>query len=279
MSNHGDYYSYIYIPVKCNKDIKKKCEFCFGLLYKLLEKQLSISTNDNDLPNSQNKKKEKESEIKKHIFYQLHKLNDDQIRFKQTPQNNSMDILHITIADSLKIKRHMIEPFIEKIRESLKTQKCFYLFFKNTVDLYKSQKNSKYFCAYSVKEEDQKIHLNSIMEKINSILANFGLCDIFSTNRTCHMSLAYTNTSLDALIQNNNLNINDNIWFDINKIINYNNDKAQNEVNDPNEFYIYVNSISIRVGNQIYEIPFNTIGGYSYELYTDGSYNNNSSSE
>lgn len=117
------------------------------------------------------------------------------------------------------------------------------------------------------------------MEKINSILANFGLCDIFSTNRTCHMSLAYTNTSLDALIQNNNLNINDNIWFDINKIINYNNDKAQNEVNDPNEFYIYVNSISIRVGNQIYEIPFNTIGGYSYELYTDGSYNNNSSSE
>ncbi|CAD2102196.1 U6 snRNA phosphodiesterase, putative [Plasmodium vinckei brucechwatti] len=277
MSNQGDYYSYIYIPVKCNKDIKKKCEFCFGLLHKLLEKQLGISTNDNDSSNTQNKKKEKE--IKKHIFYQLYKLNDDQTKFKQASQNNSMDMLHITIADSLKIKRHMIEPFIEKIRESLKTQKCFYLFFKNTVDLYKSQKNDKYFCAYSVKEEDQKIHLNSIMEKINSILSDFGLSDIFSTNRICHMSLAYTDISLDALIQNNSLNINDNIWFDINKIINYNNDQAQNEVNDSNEFYIYVNSISIRVGNQIYEIPFNTIGGYSYELYTDDSYNDSSSSE
>ncbi|ETW55586.1 hypothetical protein PFUGPA_02351 [Plasmodium falciparum Palo Alto/Uganda] len=130
----------------------------------------------------------------------------------------------------------------------------FYLFFRNEVDLYKSQKNTKYFCSYTVKEDQQELYLNTLKEKINKILNEFDLKDTH-LNRIYHLSLAYTNINLDVLLEKENKKCVEEetfFWPNINELI-LNKDIKENRLDD---LYIYVNCIHIRIGYKLYKIPF-----------------------
>ncbi|CAC9699061.1 U6 snRNA phosphodiesterase, putative [Plasmodium sp. DRC-Itaito] len=251
MSNQGDFNTYIYIPVKCNERVKKRCELCFDILFKLIEMQLkecyTKSKEKNLLYNNDINK----GEIHKHIYYQLDKLNE---HIKENNiEKDFKEPLHITISGSLNLKRYMIASFINKIKEELKNQNSFYLFFRNKVDLYKSQKNTKYFCSYTVKEDQQELYLNALIEKINKILNEFDLKDTH-LNRIYHLSLAYTNINLDVLLEKKKKCVEEEtlFWPNINELI-LNKDIKENSSDD---LYIYVNCIHIRIGYKLYKIPF-----------------------
>ncbi|CRG95151.1 U6 snRNA phosphodiesterase, putative [Plasmodium gallinaceum] len=251
MTNKGDFNVYIYIPVAYNEIIKKRSEYCYDILFKLINKQFNIynvKSNQNDLFTKQNNELNKE-EILKHIYYQIDNLNIDK-KVQYDEKKDIEDSLHITIVGSVQIKRYMISSFINKVKEEMKNQNCFYLFFKKDVDLYKSQKNTKYFCSYSVNSEQQKLHLDPLIKKINKILNQFGLNNNY-VNRICHVSLAYTDTSLETILEKNKLNVNDMFWPNINEIIIDNNSNHNTD-----DFYIYVNCIHVCIGNKLYKIHF-----------------------
>ncbi|EWC74519.1 hypothetical protein C923_04805 [Plasmodium falciparum UGT5.1] len=122
------------------------------------------------------------------------------------------------------------------------------------LDLYKSQKNTKYFCSYTVKEDQQELYLNTLKEKINKILNEFDLKDTH-LNRIYHLSLAYTNINLDVLLEKENKKCVEEetfFWPNINELI-LNKDIKENRLDD---LYIYVNCIHIRIGYKLYKIPF-----------------------
>ncbi|ETW16660.1 hypothetical protein PFHG_02388 [Plasmodium falciparum HB3] len=252
MSNQGDFNTYIYIPVKCNESIKKRCELCFDVLFKLIEMKHKECYNKSKEKNLLCHNDINKGEIHKHIYYQLYKLNE---HIKENNiEKDFKEPLHITISGSLNLKRYMINSFINKIKEELKNQNSFYLFFRNEVDLYKSQKNTKYFCSYTVKEDQQELYLNTLKEKINKILNEFDLKDTH-LNRIYHLSLAYTNINLDVLLEKENKKCVEEetfFWPNINELI-LNKDIKENRLDD---LYIYVNCIHIRIGYKLYKIPF-----------------------
>ncbi|VWU48467.1 U6 snRNA phosphodiesterase, putative [Hepatocystis sp. ex Piliocolobus tephrosceles] len=283
MSNIGNFFTYIYIPVKCNKITKQKSKACFDTLLNLIEKQLIIynsqelSTLFGDSPNGRINKEE----ISKYIYYQLDKLNIHHQKNDNIQNKCFENELHITIVDLVHIKEYMIESFISKIRKELKNQNSFYLFFNNEVDLYKSQNYSKFFCAYTVNEEDQELHLNSLINKINNLLTQFGLSNNF-VNRNCHVSLAYTNIDLTKLLKKEKLSIDQTCWFNINKIIKEDSE-VEREINTDiissnttfiscDDFYIYVNCICVRIGKKIYKIPFKSYNDKLLSIHSDDSY-------
>ncbi|GAW82130.1 hypothetical protein, conserved [Plasmodium gonderi] len=271
MLNIGNFNSYIYIPVKINESIRTKSQVCFDILQKLVEKNLAIIT-DKESPASpyRNQKDELDTrDLSNHVFYQLEKLNKFKNKKKgDGRQKEFNDPLHITIAGPVQIKRHMISSFVRKISEELETQSCFYLFFKNGVDLYKSQKYTKYFCAYSVIPEQQEAHLDILLKKINKILSQFGLINNYD-NRICHMSLAYTNINLEPVLQESKLNIDSTFWSNIHEAVE---DMHLHTCAEDGEFFIYVNRICVRVGNTVYESPFKAPQGDMDILQSDESY-------
>ncbi|SBT79982.1 U6 snRNA phosphodiesterase, putative [Plasmodium malariae] len=276
MLNKGNFSSYIYIPVKCNKSVKKKCELCYEVLCKLVEKQFSVCNDKRKNANFYNGKNNSlnKEEISKHIFYQLDNLNLGKNKQNGLEETDFNEPLHITIAGSVHIKKHMIVSFIEKIKEELQNQSC--------VDLYKSQKHTKYFCCYSVKWDQQELHLNSLINKINGVLEKFGLPNNYA-KRMCHISLAYTDVNLEFILEKNKLNTKGSFWPDISEIIEEDNSekhtksevRTSTDVHSPSNndvFYIYVSRICVRVGNKLYEIPFKSFHDDLNFLPSDSSY-------
>ncbi|GAB67624.1 hypothetical protein PCYB_121920 [Plasmodium cynomolgi strain B] len=262
MLNRGDFNSYIYIPVKNNEHVRKRSQVCFELLQKLVEKQLVISKDKEKATNPYNHERDElnAGEASKHVFYQLDELNKCRKKPKgESTKKEFKNHIHITIADTVQIKKHMITSFVTKIREELQTQSCFHLFFKNSVDLYRSQKHTKYFCAYSVTPDQQETHLDSLLKKIDKVLDTFGLTNQY-TNRICHLSLAYTDINLGPLLEESQLNVGDTFWSDIEKIVEDNNlSSSSSSTTESDEFCIYVNRICIRVGNTVYESRFRNL--------------------
>ncbi|SCP05328.1 U6 snRNA phosphodiesterase, putative [Plasmodium ovale] len=256
MSNQGDFNSYIYIPVRSSEEVRKRAKVCHAVLRKLVEKQFALDTDQWKDPAFCHGKggETQRREISRHLFYQLDSLNVDRETQEEMEEDDFKDPLHVTIASSVHVKRHMITSFIGKIREELNNQYSFHLFFGGNVDLYRSQKHTKYFCAHSVKREQQELYINSLIGRINKILNHFGLTNDYA-DRICHVSLAYTDISLDFLLQNENLDVNSTFWPNIEKIIKgeYATDEAVTTYDD---FYIYVNRICVRVGKKVYVIPF-----------------------
>ncbi|KJP85916.1 hypothetical protein AK88_04448 [Plasmodium fragile] len=260
MLNRGDFSSYIYIPVKTNDHVKKKSQECLDLLQKLVEKQLEISKDKEKATNPCNNQRDElnAEEASKHVFYQLDALN--KCKKKPKEESNKKEFknhIHITIADPVQIKKHMITSFVTKIREELETQSCFHLFFKNSVDLYRSQKHTKYFCAYSVTPDQQETHLDILLKQIEKVLKKFGLTNQYA-KRICHLSLAYTDINLEPLLEESQLNVGDTCWPDIGKIVEDNN-LSSSSTSESDEFCIYVNRICIRVGNTVYESRFRNV--------------------
>ncbi|CRH01647.1 U6 snRNA phosphodiesterase, putative [Plasmodium relictum] len=266
MSNKGDFNVYIYIPVTYNANIKKRSEYCYDILFKLIEKQYIIcndKSNHNIILSKQSNDINKE-EFLKHIYYQIDDLNTDK-KVQTNKETVTEEPPHITIVGSVQIKRHMISSFLNKVKEKLKNQNCFYLFFKKSVDLYKSQKNTKYFCSYTVSDEQQKLHLDPLIKKINEILNNFDLNNNY-VNRICHMSLAYTDVSLEVILEKNKLNIKDTFWPNISEIIVDNSSDFSSD-----DFYIYVDCIHICIGNKLYKIHLKNFNNLNF-LESDDSY-------
>ncbi|ANQ09955.1 Uncharacterized protein PCOAH_00041440 [Plasmodium coatneyi] len=260
MLSKGDFNSYIYIPVKNNDHVKKRSKACFELLQKLVEKQLAISKDKEKIANPHNHQRDElnAGEASKHVFYQLDELNKCRKKTKgESTKEEFKNHIHITIADPVQIKKHMITSFVTKIREELQTQSCFHLFFKNSVDLYRSQKHTKYFCAYSVTPDQQETHLDILLKRIEKVLEKFGLTNQYA-NRICHLSLAYTDINLAPLLEESQLNVGDTFWPDIQKIVEDNN-LSSSSTPESEEFCIYVNRICIRVGNTVYESRFRSL--------------------
>ncbi|SBT40158.1 U6 snRNA phosphodiesterase, putative (USB1) [Plasmodium ovale wallikeri] len=289
MSNQGDFNSYIYIPVRSSEEVRKRAKVCHAVLRKLVEKQFALGTGQWKDPSFCLGKggETQKGEISRHLFYQLDSLNVDgrkqeemeeemeEKMAEKMAEEDFKDPLHVTIAGSVHVKRHMITSFIGKIREELNNQYSFHLFFGGNVDLYRSQKHTKYFCAHSVKREQQELYINSLIGKINKILNHFGLTNDY-VDRICHVSLAYTDICLDFLLQNKNLDINSTFWPNIEKIIK--DEYATDEdVTTYDDFYIYVNRICVRVGKKVYVIPFKH---FDNEFdYTESNDSGGSSSE
>ncbi|EUD67742.1 hypothetical protein C922_01931 [Plasmodium inui San Antonio 1] len=260
MLNRGDFNSYIYIPVKNKEDVRKRSQVCFELLQKLVEKQLSISKDKEKETNPYNHQRDELNlgEASKHVFYQLDELNKCRKRTKQEGTKKEFkNHIHITIADPVQIKKHMITSFVTKLREELQTQSCFHLFFKNSIDLYRNQKQTKYFCAYSVTPDQQEMHLDILLKKIENVLEKFGLTNQYA-NRICHLSLAYTDINLGPLLEESQLNVGDTFWPDIEKIVEDNN-LSSSSTPESDEFCIYVNRICVLVGNTVYESRFRSL--------------------
>ncbi|CAG9473208.1 U6 snRNA phosphodiesterase, putative [Plasmodium vivax] len=272
MLNRGDFNSYIYIPVKNNEQVKKRSQVCFHLLQRLTEKQLAISKDKEEATNPYSNQRDElnAGESSKHVFYQLDELNEGGKKPKgESTKREYKNHIHITIADTVQIKRHMITSFVTKIREELQTQSCFHLFFKNSVDLYRSQKHTKYFCAYSVTPDQQETHLDVLLKKIEKVLGQFGLTNQYA-NRICHLSLAYTDINLGPLLEENQLNVGDTFWPDIERIVGDNN-LCSSSTEESDQFCIYVNRICIRVGNTVYESRFRNLHDHLNVLQSDES--------
>ncbi|ETW55584.1 hypothetical protein PFUGPA_02349 [Plasmodium falciparum Palo Alto/Uganda] len=106
--------------LKCNESIKKRCELCFDVLFKLIEMKHKECYNKSKEKNLLCHNDINKGEIHKHIYYQLYKLNE---HIKENNiEKDFKEPLHITISGSLNLKRYMINSFINKIKEELKNQ-------------------------------------------------------------------------------------------------------------------------------------------------------------
>lgn len=162
--------------------------------------------------------------------------------------------IHITLAEYKHVQPNIIKSFIKELKERMKYQRPFILFFDNDIYLYRNKSKDKFYTALHVLNDMRARFLRSIFRKLRQLEEEFELVDLFC-KRSVHASAVYTMENLEPLLKKHKFNVDKkNKWAAINKFVDEDINKALQE--DQENVFAYINCFFIKTGRHVVCIPF-----------------------
>lgn len=162
--------------------------------------------------------------------------------------------IHVTLAEYKHVQPHIINSFTKTLKEKMKYQKPFILFFDNDIYLYRNKSKDKFYTALHVRNGMRTQPLKLILQKLRQLEDEFELADLVY-KRSIHASAVYTMENLEPLLKKHKFNVDKkNKWAAINKLADAEINKSLHE--DQENVFAYVNCFFVKTGRHVVCIPF-----------------------
>lgn len=263
-------YMHIYLHIRVSSKMKKRLEMCRNVLCNLIRKnhfvlnEMSANPIEYDALNPPPNDRQFLPKVK-YVFedpdtdIDVHEEENSSSSDQEHRLNTCMKLqityegIHITLANFQNVQPLMVSQIIKELKNILKYQKPFIVFFDNNIYLYRNKMKTRFYVALHALKDEKPHSLKKLYHRIKHLGDTFQLYDDVP-RRSIHASAVYTEEDLEPLLKKYKLNVNKNKWPNINRL-------ADSHVNRPlfNEEYpahAYISCLFVKTRKMITCIPF-----------------------